>query len=500
MAGSPKTKASNGSTASENTPLLGSTADDPPISINEGEIISNGKADKDDEDPKTHHHEEDKPLPKLQIFLLCYARMIEPIAFFGIFPFINKMIFETGTDEEDVGFYSGLIESLFSATQMLLMISWGRAADRIGRKPVLVFSLAGVSVATAVFGMSKTVWQMILFRCSAGVFAGTVLTVRTMLSENSTPKTQARAFSLFAFAGNVGIFAGPLIGGGLADPAEQIGGFFKKIAFFHEYPYSLSTFCTGIIGASAAIACALFIKETLDKKPKGDGTAPAPTPMTTMELLRAPGVGIVLALYGHVMLLGLAYTAVSPVFWFTSPEKGGYGFTPIQISMFLGGIGISQGLWLLVAFPILHEKFGTGAILRVCYILWPMFFVAAPMCNLFLRWGGPWRTVFWIVGPTLQIGGSGVPMAFTCVQLALNDIAPTHQTLGTLNGIALTLVSGIRTVGPALFASLFATGARSQFINGYLVWVVLILVALPGTIGVRWLPKKSEGKIADDEE
>lgn len=109
MAGSPKTKVSNGSSATESTPLLGSSADDPPLSINEGEIISNGKADKGDDDPRPHHNEEDKPLPKLQIFLLCYARMIEPIAFFGIFPFINKMIFETGTDEEDVGFYSGLI-------------------------------------------------------------------------------------------------------------------------------------------------------------------------------------------------------------------------------------------------------------------------------------------------------------------------------------------------------------------------------------------------------
>jgi hypothetical protein len=37
-------------------------------------------------------------------------------------------------------------------------------------------------------------------------------TVRTMLAENSTPKTQARAFSFFAFSGNLGIFLGPLIG------------------------------------------------------------------------------------------------------------------------------------------------------------------------------------------------------------------------------------------------------------------------------------------------
>jgi hypothetical protein len=33
-----------------------------------------------------------------------------------------------------------------------------------------------------------------------------------MISENSTPKTQARAFSLFGFTGNLGIFLGPLLG------------------------------------------------------------------------------------------------------------------------------------------------------------------------------------------------------------------------------------------------------------------------------------------------
>jgi MFS family permease len=75
-----------------------------------------------------------------------------------------------------------------------------------------VLSLIGVSVATTLFGMSQTLWQMIVARCFAGVFAGTVVTVRAMLSENSTKYTQARAFSYFAFARNLGLFLGPLLG------------------------------------------------------------------------------------------------------------------------------------------------------------------------------------------------------------------------------------------------------------------------------------------------
>ena len=37
-------------------------------------------------------------------------------------------------------------------------------------------------------------------------------TIRTMITENSTRKTEARAFSFFAFAGNLGLFIGPLLG------------------------------------------------------------------------------------------------------------------------------------------------------------------------------------------------------------------------------------------------------------------------------------------------
>jgi hypothetical protein len=57
--------------------------------------------------------EDDKPLPQGQIFLICFATIIEPVAFFCIFPYINQMIFETGeVSRNSVGKYSGLIVSV----------------------------------------------------------------------------------------------------------------------------------------------------------------------------------------------------------------------------------------------------------------------------------------------------------------------------------------------------------------------------------------------------
>lgn len=87
-----------------------------------------------------------------------------------------------------------------------------KMSDRFGRKPVLVLSLFGVAISTTLFGMSQNIWQMIVFRGVAGVFSGTIVTVRAMLSELSTKQTQARIFSIFSFAYNMGIFLGPLIG------------------------------------------------------------------------------------------------------------------------------------------------------------------------------------------------------------------------------------------------------------------------------------------------
>lgn len=77
--------------ASEITPLLAAspvatTADSSDATIVVGDGESSSLLSKPAE----------KELPKFQILVLCYARLIEPIAFFSIFPYINQMVQENG--------------------------------------------------------------------------------------------------------------------------------------------------------------------------------------------------------------------------------------------------------------------------------------------------------------------------------------------------------------------------------------------------------------------
>ena len=52
------------------------------------------------------------PLPKLQLFLLLYLQLAEPITSTVIYPFVNQLVRETGVtggDERKTGYFAGLI-------------------------------------------------------------------------------------------------------------------------------------------------------------------------------------------------------------------------------------------------------------------------------------------------------------------------------------------------------------------------------------------------------
>ena len=102
------------------------------------------------------------------------------------------MILEIGVvdDPERVGFYSGVIESLFAFTGFLsgvllldpfnsnvsklesLVLPCSYLSDHIGRKPVILLGTAGMAISIVMFGMAKTYWTMIITRCAGGVLGG----------------------------------------------------------------------------------------------------------------------------------------------------------------------------------------------------------------------------------------------------------------------------------------------------------------------------------------
>ena len=58
----------------------------------------------------------------------------------------------------------GFQQSLFFATEACTVLYWSRLSDHIGRKPVILTGLFGLSISMYCFGLSKTFWGLVL-RC-----------------------------------------------------------------------------------------------------------------------------------------------------------------------------------------------------------------------------------------------------------------------------------------------------------------------------------------------
>jgi MFS family permease len=61
-----------------------------------------------------------------------------------------------------VGYYVGMIQSLFFATQAMTVLHWSRLSDIVGRKPVLLIGLFCLSSSMCCFGLSTTYWGLVI--------------------------------------------------------------------------------------------------------------------------------------------------------------------------------------------------------------------------------------------------------------------------------------------------------------------------------------------------
>ena len=77
------------------------------------------------------------PIPKLQLATICLVRLLEPIGFTQLFPYINEMIIKLNIldDPSKVGFVSGLVVSTDSLS--LVCCHCTSSHPILGRRAVL---------------------------------------------------------------------------------------------------------------------------------------------------------------------------------------------------------------------------------------------------------------------------------------------------------------------------------------------------------------------------
>jgi MFS transporter, DHA1 family, tetracycline resistance protein len=106
----------------------------------------------------------------------------------------------------------GALLASFSVAQLLFAPVWGWVSDRIGRKPVLVLSLAGTAVGSVLTGLAGSLTILFCARVLDGISGASVSVAQASVADVATPKERARLFGLLGTAFAVGFIGGPAIG------------------------------------------------------------------------------------------------------------------------------------------------------------------------------------------------------------------------------------------------------------------------------------------------
>lgn len=115
------------------------------------------------------------------------------------------------------GFEVGLLMASYSLMQFLLAPMWGALSDRIGRRPVLLVSLAGGAVAYAVFavasGMSgrAALGVILLSRMFAGACGANITVAQAYIADITTPEERSKKMGLIGMAFGLGFIVGPAL-------------------------------------------------------------------------------------------------------------------------------------------------------------------------------------------------------------------------------------------------------------------------------------------------
>ncbi len=144
------------------------------------------------------------------------------------------------------GLAAGGLIGVYSAMQFVTAPLWGRWSDRIGRRPVILVSLAGSTVSYLLFAVANGIGMLFISRILAGVAGASIPVAQAYIADVTSESERAHGMGLIGAAFGLGFVFGPVIGGLLAHYGHSAPGLAATaicgtnlIAAFWRLPESL---------------------------------------------------------------------------------------------------------------------------------------------------------------------------------------------------------------------------------------------------------------------
>ncbi|KAF7293024.1 Major facilitator superfamily multidrug-resistance DHA1 sub-family [Mycena indigotica] len=455
------------------------------------------------------------PLPTTQLGIVLFLQLAEPLTSQVIYPFAPQLIRDVGItngDETKVGYYVGIMQSLFFLTQAMTVLYWSRLSDQIGRKPVILSGLIGLSISMYCFGLSRTFWGLVLSRSLNGALNGNIGVIKSMIAEMTDTTNIAQAYAYMPIAWSGGGVLGPIIGGFLAHPVERFPALFGDSDFLRKYPYFLPCAVPATYSIIAWLVTLFFLRETatgpsiitipsvLDGR---DGKAgkresledardpePESEPAVPLRQLLTRRVFIAGGNYAFLSLVDIAFRAVHPVFLATPIDLGGLGLSTVRIGRLLSVFGVLNGIFQIFFFAPLHDYLGSKLMYNIGIFTALPSLAMFPLLSYLARQEQTVTTFIWFLA-VVQIAISiGLSLSYGAVFIYISSASPNRASLGATNGLCQLSVSLMRTIGPAISNSLFSLSIEKQYAHGWMVYYILMGITVFALWTGSLLPKK----------
>lgn len=384
------------------------------------------------------------------LFLIVFVNVL---GFGLIVPLLPFYVERLGGGPETVT----LIIALYSLLQFLTTPLIGHLSDRYGRKPLMIWTMAGTVVGHILLGIADSLWLVVVSRSILGVMAGNLGVAFAYATDITTPEQRAKAIGILSAGFGMGFMFGPGIGGLLA------GGNVETANFM------LPAFTAGSL-AVVGLLCILFLlPESLKPEDRADyhDAAGISIPEQVRTTLRLPSVAMISTVS---FLLYAAWSMLLAIFALWANRVLGQGPREIGfLFMYMGMIGTIVQLTLIGP---LEKRFGELPVI--------LSTVVAMVVGLVLIASATDLTVT-IIATSILAGAHSV---FTPMVTSVVSKQAPAKDRGTVLGIFQGIGGLGRVFGPAFAGVAFAQiGYTSPYLIGAAVMApccVLMLMMMRG--------------------
>jgi MFS transporter, DHA1 family, tetracycline resistance protein len=152
------------------------------------------------------------PAPgNLNFVLICV--FIDMLGIGLIVPVLPVLVGEFTGSRDDQSYWFGILSATFGLMQFIFMPMLGAFSDRVGRRPVLLYSMAGMCVNFLTTAWAPNLACLFIGRVIGGMSSASMSVASAYASDISTPDNRAKSFGKVGAAFGLGFICGPMLGG-----------------------------------------------------------------------------------------------------------------------------------------------------------------------------------------------------------------------------------------------------------------------------------------------